>query len=137
MANDRDYDMKDLSINGFILNAFYGRGYDDGDIGSSFPFSDAEDFSKGARFVPGEVTTARRGGQKVRFVTECSPNCWYWEFPDAVRIYHYDPMTYHAIGKANGRKLVENDIGTLYFEGGPGSCPSCGNVNTSGGAIKS
>ena len=54
------------------------------DMGQSVPFSDAEDFGRGARFIPSEVTLARRQGLRVAFVTSCrtSKCCWYWEFQD-------------------------------------------------------
>lgn len=38
-----------------------------GDRGEAFPRSDAEDFKNGARYIPGEVTLARRRGEKVTF----------------------------------------------------------------------
>jgi hypothetical protein len=53
------------------------------DAGAIYPSSDAADQMWGARFIPGEVTMARRAGQKVRFVRDCRcPNCWYWLFLD-------------------------------------------------------
>jgi hypothetical protein len=55
--------------------------------------------------------------------------------PDGSRIYHYDPLTYHQIGVANGCKEIKSDFGT-QFEDGPGPCPQCGNPNTSGGTVK-
>ena len=122
---------------GFLINALdqsQGR-TSDGDTGASFPRSDAEDMSRGARFIPGEVTLARRAGQKVQFVCDCGPNCWYWLMPDGSRIYHYDPMTYDSIGTVNGRKKVEKEYG-FVFEGGPGPCHHCGNPNTNGGTVK-
>ena len=109
---------------------------DDGDTGVLFPRSDAEDTSNGARFIPSPVTMVRRGGQKVTFVTECGPNCWYWAMPDGSRIYHYDPATYHMIGTTNGRKAMKGHYSDPQYEDGPGPCPHCGNVNTSGGVIK-
>ena len=45
---------------GALINALGGGG----DQGNMFPQSDADDFASGARFVPGEVTLARRAGQK-------------------------------------------------------------------------
>jgi hypothetical protein len=135
MGKERYSNMNELSMFGFLANALdKGKG-EDGDTNTSFPRSDAEDLSRGARFIPGEVTLARRAGQKVNFVTECGPNCWYWEMPDGSRIYHYDPVTYHQIGFANGRKEVKDKFGS-HFEDGPGPCPKCGNPNTSGGTIK-
>jgi hypothetical protein len=131
MGQEKYSHLDGLAGFGFLVNALGGGG----DAGASFPRSDAEDMSKGARFIPGEVTMARRAGKKVDFVTECGPNCWYWKMPDNSRIYHYDPMTYQQIGKENGRKVVQKDFGTS-FEGGAGPCPQCGNVNTNGGTIK-
>jgi hypothetical protein len=126
--------MGEAAAFGFLINALGNKG-GDGDTGSSFPRSDAEDMSRGARFIPGEVTLARRAGKKVNFVTDCGPNCWYWEMPDSSRIYHFDPMTYDQIGAANGFKKVKGKYGT-HFENGAGPCPHCGNVNTNGGTIK-
>lgn len=116
---------------GLLINALEGESQDDGDTGKSFPRSDGEDFSCGARFVPGEVTMARRAGKKVQFVTSCTSNCWYWEMPDGSRIYHFDPLTYQEIGLANGKKLIDGK-----FEGGKaGPCPKCGNPHTMGGKV--
>ncbi len=135
MGRERYSDMSEMAAFGFLINALDGRRGGDGDIGSSFPRTDAEDMSRGARFIPGEVTMARRAGKKVCFVTECGPNCWYWEMLDGTRIYHYDPMTHHSIGTANGRKEVKGEYST-HFEDGAGPCPHCGNPNTNGGTIK-
>ena len=136
MASSRYSNMNDMATFGFLINALDSRRGGDGDIGASFPRTDAEDMSKGARFIPGEVTLARRAGKKVNFVTECGPNCWYWEMPDGSHIYHYDPTTYDQIGTANGRKAVVDKYCDTHFEDGPGPCPRCGNANTSGGTIK-
>jgi len=136
MARERYSQMSEMAAFGFLANALDNRKGGDGDINASFPRSDADDMGMGARFIPGEVTLARRAGKKVNFVTECGPNCWYWEMPDGTRIYHYNSMTYHQIGTANGRKEVSGDYGTMHFEGGAGPCPHCGNVNTNGGTIK-
>lgn len=59
---------------GMIANAMGGGG----DIGQSFPRSDADDFSNGARYIPGEVTIARRKGGKVLF----DPVKHEWKMPD-------------------------------------------------------
>lgn len=134
MGRDRYSKMSETAALGFLINAMENRG-GDGDFGSSFPRSDAEDMSKGARFIPGEVTLARRAGKKVTFVTECDSNCWYWEMPDGSHIHHYDPMTYRSIGMANGRKEVKGDY-SIRFENGAGPCPSCGNPHTEGGQHK-
>lgn len=110
----------------------------DGDSGSTFPRSDAEDFGRGAQFIPGKVTDARRSGQKVTFITNCSPNCWYWQMPNNSRIYHFDQDTYLAIGKVNNRKESGKDaFGAINFEDGAGPCPECGNVHTGGGTVTS
>jgi hypothetical protein len=136
MGKERYSDSSELSAFGFLLSSLGGSKNGNGDTGNVFPRSDAEDMSKGARFVPGEVTLARRAGKKINFVTECGPNCWYWEMPDGSRIYHYDPMTYRLIGISNGRKATEREYGGIQFKGGVGPCPRCGNVNTDGGTIK-
>ena len=50
----------------------------------AFPSDDAKDFQHGARFIPGDVTLARRVGQPVEFVQSCgNACCWYWEFKDS------------------------------------------------------
>lgn len=122
----------DLDLAGFgLVMAAMGGG---GDRGNLFPASDADDLSRGARFIPGEVTMARRAGQKVTFVTDCGPCCWHWQMPDGSRIYHWDRTEYEAIGAANGRKKVDDDHGS-HFEDGVGACPRCGNPNTNGGTV--
>ncbi len=135
MSRERYSNMSELAGLGFLLGALEGRTGSDGDTGAGFPRTDTEDLSKGARFIPGEVTMARRAGKKVNFVTECGPNCWYWEMPDGSRIYHFDPITYDQIGTTNGRKVLKEEHGMKTFEEGPGPCPHCGNVNTDGRTI--
>lgn len=100
---------------GMLIGALFGGG---SDVGSPFPRSDAEDFKRGARFVPGEVTLARRHGETVRFITTCaSSNCWYWQMADGSRIYHFDEVV-HDFLKARGNR-----------------CPQCGNTHISGGTV--
>lgn len=118
--------MSDLADFGSLISALGGGG----DRGNSFPKSDADDFGKGARFIPGEVTLARRRGEPVAFAYECGPCCWFWEFQDGTRIYHYDPITYQAIGRSNNPDTWGND-GVLA-----GPCPQCGNEHTSGGTVE-
>lgn len=110
-------DMNPLAVLGFFTNALHGGG---GDVGAIFPRTDAEDMSRGARFIPGEVTMARRAGKEVFFNTDClfSSCCWYWEMPDGSRIYHYDQSDFENIR--------DNDGGT---------CPACGNKNIMGGTF--
>ena len=48
---------------GKIINAMGGGG----DFCQVFPESDTNDFSNGARYVPGQVTLARRRGEIVTF----------------------------------------------------------------------
>jgi hypothetical protein len=98
----------------FLVNALGGGG----DAHQAVPQSDAEDFSRGVRFVPGEVTLARRRGEIVSFVDHCGACCWYWEFEDGTRIYHFERGTFELIRD-------EHD----------GVCPNCGNPHTSGGTI--
>ena len=126
-----------LAAFGFLINAMDQQrrppgphGMDDGDRGMSFPRSDAEDLSRGARFIPGEVTDARRAGQHVYFETECGPNCWYWKMPDGTRIFHYDPETYQQIGLSQGLVWSESQ---RSFDQEVGPCPKCGNPHTGGG----
>ncbi len=136
LLNKKYSRMDDLVAFGFLVNAMDNHRSADGDTRATFPRSDAEDMSRGAHFIPGEVTMARRAGERVRFVSECGPCCWYWEMPDGSRIYHWDRFTYQQIGTVNGRKEVEESFGS-HFEGGAGPCPHCGNPNTNGGTVKS
>jgi hypothetical protein len=115
---------------GALINVMYGGG----DVGQSFPQSDADDSASGALFIPREVTLARRHGEKVTFVTNCSRNCWFWEMPNGSRIYHFDSMTYDRIGTENGHTKIKNGY-VSSFENGAGPCPQCGNPNTSGGTV--
>ena len=111
-----------LIVLGILASAFGGGG----DRGNSFPQRDADDFQKGVRFVPGEVTLARRRGEQVTFVNKCGQCCWYWQMPDGSRIYHWERGTFEAIARANNRPPT----------GDVGPCPHCQNVHTSGGTIK-
>jgi hypothetical protein len=122
----------ELSMFGLLVSSLEKGRSKDGDTGASFPRSDAEDLSCGARFIPGEVTLARREGKKVQFHTSCGRNCWYWEMPDGSRIYHYDPLTYDNIGAHNGKVKVKLQYGMGYPDG-VGACPKCGNQHTNGG----
>ena len=134
---DKYSQFSEMAKFGFLANAYdRGKG-EDGDTGASFPRSDAEDMTRGARFIPSEVTLARRRGEKVSFVAECSPNCWYWELPNGERRYHYDSTTYFSIGRANGRTASESEHGSIRFPNGAGPCPACGNPHTEGGKVSS
>jgi len=126
--NDDDRDFGNLMwAFGTLANAL-GGGHGS-DRGQSFPQSDADDFSKGLRFVPGEVTMARRQGQKVTFHQPCSNQCcWYWQFPDESRTYYWERWNFEQIAQANGKDLeAAKDAGT---------CPRCGNTHTSGEHIE-
>jgi len=113
---------------GFLANAISGGE----DYGQSFPRSDAKDLSCGLRFIPGEVTYARREGKKVIFVHECkNPCCWYWQFPNGNRSYYWERFNFEYIARANEKE--KNDKGQ-YDNAGP--CPDCGNIHTGGGYIK-
>ncbi|MCR4307944.1 MAG: hypothetical protein NUV80_05250 [Candidatus Berkelbacteria bacterium] len=81
-------DVNETAAFGFLVNASDRLKGADGDTGAIFPMSDAEDLSRGARFIPEAVTDARRSGQKVNFVYDRSACCWYWEMPDGSRLYH-------------------------------------------------
>lgn len=127
--------MGELVSLGFLANAFDPHSLaGDGDRGCSFPRSDAEDMSRGARFIPGEVTLARRRGERVEFIQECGPCCWYWLFPSGDRHYHWDGLDYENIARANGQDTSKRDkFG--YWAGVAGACNRCGNVNTNGGLM--
>ena len=111
-----------MNIFGQQVNAMEGGG----DIGRGFPKSDADDFGHGARWIPGEVTLARRRGERVEFVRNCGRCCWYWKFQDGTRIYHWDPLVYDEIRRHNGKGEKEQ----------AGPCQGCGNPHTSGGVVK-
>ena len=49
-----------------------------GNEGAMFPVDDAVDFQNGARYIPGEVTVARRNGERVSFDAEAHK----WTMPD-------------------------------------------------------
>ena len=124
----RDWNENPMAVFGALISAM-GAGGDRGDI---FPQSDADDLASGARFIPGEVTMARRRGERVNFVQNCNNStCWYWEMPDGTRIYHQDRYVWLSIAKANGKWDGEGE-----FSGEAGPCPNCGNTNTNGGTIK-
>jgi len=116
--------MSDIADFGALISALGGGG----DRGNAFPESDADELRGGARFIPGEVTTARRAGEKVRFVKNCSPCCWYWEFQNGTRVYHWDRPSYEQIGRTNH--------GDDFTEGQAGPCPSCGNEYTNGDIVE-
>ena len=114
---DRYHDLGGTAGFGLLANALFDRG---GDAGASFPRSDAEDMSRGARFIPGDVTLARRRGEGIHFNTSCrtSTCCWYWQMPNGSRIYHFDRGEHEKLmGKHDGK------------------CPECGNANIRGGIV--
>ena len=53
-----------------------------GNRGAIHPVDDATDISKGARYIPGEVTDARRAGQRVIFHEDLHQ----WQMPDGKMI---------------------------------------------------
>lgn len=113
---------------GFLSNGLSGGG----DRGQSFPRSDAEDLSRGLRFIPGEVTVARREGQIVSFNQPCHHQCcWYWKFQDGSRHYYWERYDYSQIARANGNFPED---GNEKYVAGP--CPDCGNAHTQGGHVK-
>jgi len=114
----------------FLANALSGGS----DAGQAFPYSDAEDLSRGLRFIPGEVTEAQRRGEPVRFADQhCShPCCWYWQFSDGSRTYYWDRGDYEQIANANGKR--PDELGR--YPDGVGPCPDCGNEHTRGGHIE-
>ena len=119
--------MDETTMLGFLANAMSGGG----DAGQVFPHSDAEDMSRGLKFIPGEVTVARRKGERVAFVDQhCNhPCCWYWKFQDGSRIHYWERRDYELIAQHNGKvKSAEGN-----YPDGAGDCPSCGNSHTRGG----
>lgn len=98
-----------------------------------FPPADAQDLSRGARYIPGAVTVARREGKRVAFVQQCANQCcWYWQFPNGDRIYHWNRGDFHCIAIANKRW----DGSGGEFSGDAGPCPDCGNTFTRGQSVK-
>lgn len=124
-------DFNELAVLGFMANALEKKG----DRGASFPRSDAEDLSRGLRFIPGEVTVARRRGECVSFTQYCQcKNCWYWQFEDGSRTYYWERWIYESTALQNGIELETTEYGSKT--GNPGACPSCGNTHMMGGHIK-
>jgi len=68
--NDNDF----LGGFGLLNNALSGGG----NRNNPFPEDDAIDLRNGARYIPGEVTIARRNGKIVTFY----PHEHKWEMPD-------------------------------------------------------
>ncbi|SRR6266704_3033155 len=128
---DKYEHIDEATMLGFLANALFDRG---NDRGATFPRSDAEDMSRGLRFIPGEVTVARRKGDNVAFVDQhCHHSCcWYWQFPDGSRTYYWERGDYEQIAEANGK--VKDDEGKYPDAVGP--CPDCGNIHTRGGHVK-
>jgi hypothetical protein len=131
MRNDKYDHMDEKTMLGFLSNALFDNG---GDRGATFPRSDAEDMSRGLRFIPGEVTVERRKGNLVAFVDQhCNHACcWYWQFPDGSRTYYWERGDYEQIAQHNGK--TKNDKGN--YPDGTGPCPECGNIHTRGGHVK-
>lgn len=85
----RDSSSRDIGTEmgafGALVSALGGGG----NTGNLFPQSDSDDFLNGARFIPGEVTLARRRGEKVQFMQPTAyQSDWYWEMPDGTHIQH-------------------------------------------------
>ena len=71
---------KDLNLGvfGLLVNALNP---------SLFPKQDAEDLLAGAERIPGEVTEARRRGERVILIRNGkSPSGWFWQMPDGSKI---------------------------------------------------
>lgn len=81
---------------------------------------------------------ARRQGERVRFVQPCSfTTCWYWQFQDGSRTYHWQRHEYLEIARMNGLEPdVTDEWGEARYSNGVGNCPLCGNKHTKGGHIK-
>ncbi len=126
---DKYEKMDEMAMFGFMANALSGGG----DKGQSFPRSDAEYLSRGLRFIPGEVTVARRNGEIVLFEQPCThPCCWYWQYQNGSRHYYWKRNDYEQIAATNGKEQDE----TGKYPDGAGPCPDCGNTHTRGGIVK-
>ena len=138
MVDERKYgekysNMNEMATFGFLVNALDGNRGGDGDEGSIFPRSDAEDMSKGARFIPGEVTLARRDGRRVSFIQKCSnPCCWYWQVDDGTRHHHFERTAFESVADSNEIPRVDGELKTNRV----GPCPKCGNAHLHGGSSK-
>jgi hypothetical protein len=129
--DDKYSHMNELAMLGLLTNAIGGK--PGSDEGQTFPYSDAEDLSRGLRFIPGEVTVARRRGERVSFIQLCHhPVCQYWQFADGSRTYYWERGDYEQIAKHNGKEKNEED----NYPDGIGTCPDCGNTHTRGGHLK-
>ena len=64
---------------GRLINATSEKGH------CVFPLSDIQDMEKGAKYIPFEVTKARRDGKDVQFIIE-NGTPLYWEFEDGSHI---------------------------------------------------
>jgi hypothetical protein len=129
--NDKYSNLDERTMFGFLANGIGGKFGED--RGQTFPYSDAEDMRRGLRFIPGEVTVARREGKRVLFNQPCEHHCcWFWQFPDGSRTYYWDRGDYEWIARANGKAKDDNG----NYEDGVGNCPACGNAHTSGGHIE-
>jgi hypothetical protein len=132
----------DMYVFGMLVNALGNN--NGGDYGSSFPKSDADDFGKGARFVPGEVTLARRRGEFVEFVQNCNNSlCWYWRMSNGDKIYHFESWIFESLLNNYGLKRLsynatenEKKEWAKKLEELDVKCPHCGNKNIRGGTIK-
>ena len=49
-----------------------------GNEGNAVPIDDIQDFNQGAKYIPGEVTMARRKGERVVYHPEKNQ----WQMPD-------------------------------------------------------
>jgi hypothetical protein len=127
--DDKYSHFDEMTAFGFLMNALDGGG----DRDRAFPYSDMEDMSHGLRFIPGEVTVARRQGQVVSFNQPCEHQCcWYWQYPNGTRHYYWDRADYQGIAARNGKDPGEDG----RYADGAGACPDCGNEHTKGGYVK-
>jgi len=94
-----------------------------GDPRNPKPSSDISDLSSGARYIPDEVTLARKEGKDVQFINLCGQCCWYWKMPDGSKIYHWYEPEYQRIAERNGKSLPTEEVLP---------CPICGNIHTKG-----
>jgi len=122
----------------------------------AFPDADGDDLQHGARFIPGEVTLARREDQPVEFVQKCGyPSCWYWEFKDVNQKkpgprYRTPLDAYRTVihseydggfSQQSGRNRYKPGQRIYHFERyfmelirdqHDGKCPNCGNTHITG-----
>lgn len=77
---------KELDFDVFFLTVVVDNSKKNLDGAVFVPEDDTIDFMNGAKYIPTEVTDARRKGQQVIFHQKLGMQNWYWEMPDGKNI---------------------------------------------------